>query len=88
VFSWAHFESAAPEVAAAGREQIERFHYVYAGTIRKDGTPRISPVEAHIVRLAQKARAVGMHLIVGGVLIIGLPGRGTPQAALERRTAR
>jgi pyridoxamine 5'-phosphate oxidase-like protein len=50
VFSWAHFESAAPEVAAAGREQIERFHYLYVGTIRKDGTPRISPVEAHLVR--------------------------------------
>jgi hypothetical protein len=50
VFSWAHFESAAPEVAAAGREQIERFHYLYLGTIRKDGTPRISPVEAHLVR--------------------------------------
>jgi Pyridoxamine 5'-phosphate oxidase len=50
VFSWAHFEAAAPEVAAAGREQIERFHYLYLGTIRKDGTPRISPVEAHLVR--------------------------------------
>jgi Pyridoxamine 5'-phosphate oxidase len=50
VFSWADFESAAPEVAAGGREQLERFRYVYVGTIRKDGTPRISPVEAHLVR--------------------------------------
>lgn len=47
--SWAEFADAAPEVAAAGRRLIERFGYVLAGTIRRDGTPRISPVEAHFV---------------------------------------
>jgi hypothetical protein len=47
--SWAELESAAPEVAAAGRGLIERFGYVLIGTIRRDGTPRISPVEAHFV---------------------------------------
>ena len=31
------------------RELIERFRFVLVGTIRSDGTPRISPVEAHIV---------------------------------------
>jgi hypothetical protein len=46
---WAELEAAAPELAAAGRELIERFGYVLAGTIRRDGTPRISPVEAHFV---------------------------------------
>jgi pyridoxamine 5'-phosphate oxidase-like protein len=50
VFCWSDLENAAPEVAARGRERIERFRFVYVGTIRKDGTPRISPVEAHIVR--------------------------------------
>ena len=29
---------------------IERYGFVFAGTIRRDGTPRISAVEAHIVR--------------------------------------
>jgi hypothetical protein len=47
---WAHFEAAAPELAANGRALIERFRFVLAGTIRRDGTPRISPVEAHLVR--------------------------------------
>lgn len=46
---WANFEAAAPLLAAQGRELIERFRFVLVGTIRRDGTPRISPVEAHIV---------------------------------------
>jgi Pyridoxamine 5'-phosphate oxidase len=50
MFQWANFEAAAPMLAAQGRELIERFRFVLVGTIRSDGTPRISPVEAHIVR--------------------------------------
>ncbi len=50
MFRWADFETAAPMLAAQGRELIERFRFVLVGTIRSDGTPRISPVEAHIVR--------------------------------------
>jgi hypothetical protein len=50
MFHWANFEAAVPLLAAQGRELIERFRFVLVGTIRKDGTPRISPVEAHIVR--------------------------------------
>jgi hypothetical protein len=46
---WAEFEAAAPELAALGRERIERFGFVFLGTIRKDGGPRINPVEAHFV---------------------------------------
>jgi len=49
VFPWANFEAAAPLLAAQGRELIERFRFVLVGTIRRDGTPRISPVEAHFV---------------------------------------
>jgi hypothetical protein len=33
-----------------GRERIERFGFVFLGTIRKDGGPRINPVEAHLVQ--------------------------------------
>ena len=47
---WGAFEVEAPEVEARARELIERSRYLLAGTIRRDGTPRISPVEAHLVR--------------------------------------
>jgi Pyridoxamine 5'-phosphate oxidase len=46
---WADFEAAAPELAALGRERIERFGFVFVGTLRKDGGPRVNPVEAHVV---------------------------------------
>lgn len=46
---WANFEAEAPEVAAPARELIERWRFLLLGTIRRDGTPRISPVEAHLV---------------------------------------
>ena len=50
MFRWADFETAAPELAARGLELIDRFGYVLLGTIRRDGTPRISPVEARVVQ--------------------------------------
>src|SRR5204863_893922 len=49
MFRWADFEAAAPELAAQGAQLIDRLHFVLVGTIRQDGTPRISAVEAHIV---------------------------------------
>jgi hypothetical protein len=47
--SWRELETGAPELAAAGREILERHRFVLVGTIRRDGTPRISPVEARVV---------------------------------------
>jgi hypothetical protein len=49
VFRWADLEAEAQEVAARGRELIDRFGYLLLGTIRRDGSPRISPVEARVV---------------------------------------
>jgi Pyridoxamine 5'-phosphate oxidase len=46
---WAEFEEAAPELAALGRELIEQFGFVFIGTLRRDGGPRVNPVEAFIV---------------------------------------
>ena len=46
---WAEFERAAPHIAARGRERIERFDCVMVGTVRRDGGPRVNPVEAYIV---------------------------------------
>jgi hypothetical protein len=47
--SWAALEDSAPQLAAHGRRLIQRFGFVLLGTIRGDGTPRISPVEVHLV---------------------------------------
>jgi hypothetical protein len=47
--SWHDFEAGAPELAAAMREQFERYHLALIGTLRKDGSPRISCVEPCIV---------------------------------------
>jgi hypothetical protein len=50
MFPWAKFEAVAPALAGQIRELIEQFRFVLVGTIRRDGTPRISPVEARLVR--------------------------------------
>ncbi len=42
---WDEFKVAAPELAEAGEKLFERVGVVLVGTIRKDGSPRISPVE-------------------------------------------
>jgi hypothetical protein len=48
--NWGEFETAAPELARLGRERFEATHVALLGTIRKDGSPRISPVEPYFVR--------------------------------------
>jgi hypothetical protein len=50
VFRWADFEGEAPDLAVQVRELIDRSGFVLVGTIRRDGTPRISPVEARVVQ--------------------------------------
>jgi hypothetical protein len=42
---WADFEAAQPRLAEVGREKLARPGVVLVGTIRRDGSPRISPVE-------------------------------------------
>ena len=49
MFHWADFEADVPDVATRGLELIGRLGFVLLGTIRRDGTPRISPVEARVV---------------------------------------
>jgi hypothetical protein len=49
IFRWADFAATAPELAALGKERFARAGIVLVGTIRKDGTPRISPVEYYEV---------------------------------------
>ena len=47
--NWQGFEQAAPDLAAIGRTRIEKGRLVLVGTLRADGSPRISPVEAFFV---------------------------------------
>lgn len=46
---WDGFEGAAPELAALGRERFERDQLALVGTLRIDGSPRISPVAPYLV---------------------------------------
>lgn len=46
---WADLQRAAPEVATRARAVIDQSGFMYAATIRQDGTPRISPVEPHLI---------------------------------------
>ena len=55
--NWEEFNTAAPELAQAGEKLFERVGVVLVGTLRKDGSPRISPVEP---------------LIAGGQLYLGM----------------
>lgn len=43
--SWMTFRNAAPELAGKAEELFELAGVVLLGTVRKDGSPRISPVE-------------------------------------------
>ena len=43
---WSEFEQESAELAALGKQSIERFGLVMLGTNRKNGFPRLSPLEA------------------------------------------
>ncbi len=47
--TWTAFETAAPEIATRGRELLDRFEFVLIGTLTRDGSPRVNPVEAYVV---------------------------------------
>jgi hypothetical protein len=47
--SWRALEVEAPEIARLGRERLEQAGIALLGTLREDGSPRINPVEPHVV---------------------------------------
>ena len=47
--NWGEFKEAAPEMAQLGEERFERSGLILLGSVRADGSPRISPVEPLIV---------------------------------------
>ncbi len=67
--TWDEFAAAAPALAAAGTERFERTGLALVGSLRRDGYPRISPVEP---------------LITGGWLQLGMMYRSTKALDLYR----
>jgi hypothetical protein len=48
MISWHELETAAPAIAEVGRQRLELSRVALLGTLRKDGSPRISPVEPYL----------------------------------------
>jgi hypothetical protein len=48
--SWSALERAAPDLARDGWARFERTRVALLGTIRADGSPRISPIEPYLLR--------------------------------------
>jgi len=46
---WEEFEDGAPELAALARREFERYGMALVGTLRKDGSPRISCVLPYVL---------------------------------------
>lgn len=46
---WREFEATAPKLARLGRDRFETTHVALLGSLRKDGSPRISPIEPYLV---------------------------------------
>lgn len=67
--TWDDFATAAPELAAEGSERFERTGLVLVGSIRRDGFPRISPVEP---------------ILLDGHLYLGMMHRSTKALDLRR----
>ena len=47
--SWSDLVAGAPDLAREGWARFERTHVALLGTVREDGTPRISPVEPFVI---------------------------------------
>jgi len=66
---WAEFAAACPELAGLGEERLRRHGLCLLGTLRRDGHPRISPVEPDIA---------------GGELMLGMMWRSRKALDLIR----
>jgi Pyridoxamine 5'-phosphate oxidase len=92
--TWGGLAADAPELAARGRALLEGPGVAMLGTIRADGSPRISPVEpffveAHLVLgvMARSAKARDLERDARCVLhsVIVAPDRGDPELKLTAR---
>lgn len=67
--SWQDLELSAPEIARLGIDRINAMRVALLGTVRRDGSPRISPIEPYFAR---------------GELIVGAMAWSTKAADLLR----
>jgi hypothetical protein len=58
VAEWHELEQGAPEIARLGRARLAAVPVAMLGTLRPDGSPRISPVESYLV---------GGQLLIGAI---------------------
>jgi hypothetical protein len=94
--TWRTLRSTAPELVALGEERLRRFRLAMLGTLRADGSPRISTVEPYLdggdlllglIRSSAKAQDVirdprcTLHSIVDD------PDGGEPELTLRGRFA-
>ena len=49
MLTWAELETAAPEITALGHDLLDRFQFVFVGTLTKNGSPRVNPCEAYVI---------------------------------------
>lgn len=66
---WDGFEAACPELAAIAHERLDERHLAFVGTLRKNGSPRITPVEPYVAQ---------------GELMIGMMWQSRKAADLQR----
>ncbi len=94
--SWSRLEAETPELARLGRELLERRSLVMLGTLRADGSPRISPVETTLVdgelvfgamRRSGKARDLRRDQRCALQTIVADPDAGEPELKLYGRAA-
>jgi hypothetical protein len=69
VASWQQFQDEAPELARRATERFDKTGLVLVGTLRRDGWPRISPVEP---------------IVMEGALYLGMMPGSTKSRDLQR----
>lgn len=48
MITWEQLETASPPIAELARQRFERTRVALLGTVRSDGSPRISPIEPYL----------------------------------------
>ena len=88
---WRDFERAAPALAHAARERLEATGIAFLGTLRADGSPRISPIEPYFAPDALLLGAMARSLKARDLLrdprcvlhsVVSAPDAGEPEFKL------
>lgn len=92
--TWPALHEAAPEIVAVGEERLRRFRLAMLGTIRADGSPRISTVEPvfgsgelllGLMRTSAKTRDLARDPRCSLHSIVDDPDTGDPELTLRGR---